>query len=59
MSLQVKKKQTLKGVRLGWTPLKEVRPVKLIPGLLAGEKITVDNVTNEDSFRSANSYLIP
>jgi len=59
MSIQVKKKQTLKGVRLGWTPLKEVRPVKLTPGLLAGEKITADNVTNEDSFRSANSYLIP
>ncbi len=59
MSIPVKKKQTPKGVRLNWTPLKEVRPVKLTPGLLAGEKITTYNVTNEDSTRPANSYLIP
>jgi len=55
MSIQVKKKQIPKGVRLGWTPLKEVRPVNLTPDLLAGEKITADNVTNEGSFPSANS----
>ncbi|HWZ03825.1 MAG TPA: hypothetical protein VNX40_09455 [Mucilaginibacter sp.] len=59
MSTQVKKKHVPKGVRLGWTPLKEVKSVKLTPDLLKGEKVNTDHSANEDSSPSESSYLIP
>ena len=59
MSTQVKKKHTPKGVRLGWKPLKEAKPVKLTPGLVAGEKVMADHLIEQDSSHPENSYLIP
>jgi hypothetical protein len=56
MSTQVKKKQAPKGVRLGWTPLKEVKSVKLTPELVKGKKVTGNNQNSSDSI---NSFLIP
>jgi hypothetical protein len=59
MSTQVKKKQTPKGGRLGWTPLKQVKPVKLTPDSLTGKKVSGGHATNEVSSSFANSFLIP
>jgi len=59
MSTVVKKKQTPKGVRLGWAPLNEVKPVKLTADLLKPEKVGADHATNEGSSHRANSCLIP
>ncbi|MDB4903907.1 MAG: hypothetical protein JWQ63_3188 [Mucilaginibacter sp.] len=59
MSTQVKKKHASKGVRLGWTPLKEVKSVKLTPDLVKGKKVTANHSTNQNSSSSGNSYLIP
>ena len=54
MATEVKKKPVPKGVRLGWTPMKEVKSVKLTPELIKGEKLT-GNSGNQD----ASNYLIP
>jgi hypothetical protein len=59
MATQVKKKHMPKGVRLGWTPLKEVQPVKLTPELVKGERIAADHSGNKNSSGAENSYLIP
>jgi hypothetical protein len=59
MSTQVKKKLASKGVRLGWTPLKEVKSAKLTPDLVTGERVTSSQTGNQNSSHSANSYLIP
>jgi hypothetical protein len=59
MPTQVKKKQAPKGVRLGWTPLKEVKSVKLTPDLVKGERVTASGSSNQNSTHSANTYLIP
>lgn len=56
---QVKKKLAPKGVRLGWTPLKEVKSVKLTPDLVKGEKVNADNSKKQNFSKSINSYLIP
>jgi hypothetical protein len=59
MATQVKKKHIPKGVRLGWTPLKDVQPVKLTPELVKGERVAADRPGEQNSSNTKNSYLIP
>jgi hypothetical protein len=59
MATLVNKKHVPKGVRLGWTPLKEVKSVELTSDLVKGEKITDAHPDNKNSSNPAISYLIP
>lgn len=54
------KKQTPKGVRLGWTPLSDVSPVKVVLANCKGVKVTPKKRTAIAANNSASrNYLIP
>jgi hypothetical protein len=57
MATQVTKKQAPKGVRLKWTPLKDVVPVKLTPGLVKGKQLLPSSTVQENN--GSATYLIP
>jgi len=58
MATQVNKKIASKGVRLGWTPIKDVVPVKLTSDLVKGKRLI--NPANDLAVPSKpKNYLIP
>lgn len=54
MATRTAHKQAPKGVRLGWTPMKEVKPVQLTSDMVKGVKV---NQSKRKS--SQKGYLIP
>jgi hypothetical protein len=57
MATLVTKKQAPKGVRLKWTPLKDVVPVKLTSGLVQGKQLPPS--PNGQKNNGSATYLIP
>jgi hypothetical protein len=59
MATKVNKKLASKGVRLGWTPMKEVSSVQLTPDLVKGKKLTHKTEANQTNHKPNPTYLIP
>ncbi len=58
MATKTLKKITPKGERLGWTPLKEVKPVVITAELMKTGRVVVGNDRNDEASAN-NSFLIP
>lgn len=58
MATKTLKKITPKGERLGWTPLKEVKPVVITAELMKAGRAIVSNDRNSEASAN-NSFLIP
>lgn len=57
MRTKTSKRIAPKGERLGWTPLREVKPVAITPELMKGEIVVVRNERNRKA--AINSFLVP